>query len=60
MAWTQVCCQYDGSYAGFLTCSGRAPRGLKVSEDGLLRHLVALERPALAQPMPEQLSLFGP
>ena len=20
MAWTQVCCQYDGSYAGFLTC----------------------------------------
>ena len=43
-----------------LTCSGRAPRGLKVSEDGLLRHLVALERPALAQPMPEQLSLFGP
>ena len=44
----------------FLTCSGRAPRGLKVSEDGLLRHLVALERPALAQPMPEQLSLFGP
>ena len=44
----------------FLTCSGRAPRGLKVSEDGLLRHLVALERPALAQPMPEQLSLFDP
>ena len=44
----------------FLTCSGRAPRGLKVSQDGLLRHLVALERPALAEPMPEQLSLFGP
>ena len=44
----------------FLTCSGRAPRGLKVSEDGLLRRLIALEAPALAQPMPEQLSLFDP
>ena len=44
----------------FLTCSGRAPRGLRVSEDGLLRHLVSLEAPALAPPMPEQLSLFGP
>ena len=42
----------------FLTCSGRAPRGLKVSEDGLLRRLIALEAPALAEPMPEQLSLF--
>ena len=42
----------------FLTCSGRAPRGLKVSEDGLLRHLISLEAPALAAPMPEQLSLF--
>ena len=20
MGWTQICCQYDGSYAGFLTC----------------------------------------
>ena len=20
MSWTQVCCQYDGSFAGFLTC----------------------------------------
>ena len=43
----------------FLTCSGRMMRGLRVSEDGLLRHLVSLEAPALAQPMPEQLSLFG-
>ena len=42
----------------FLTCSGRAPRGLKISEDGLLRRLIALEAPALAEPMPEQLSLF--
>ena len=33
--------------------------GLRVSEDGLLRRLVALEAPALAEPMPEQLSLFG-
>ena len=43
----------------FLTCSGRMMAGLRVSEDGLLRHLVALEAPALAEPMPEQLSLFG-
>ena len=42
----------------FLTCSGRAPKGLKISEDGLLRRLIALEAPALAEPMPEQLSLF--
>ncbi|RKI64754.1 putative DNA modification/repair radical SAM protein [bacterium 1xD42-67] len=42
----------------FLTCSGRMMQGLKVSEDGLLRHLVSLEAPALAQPVPEQLSLF--
>ena len=42
----------------FLTCSGRPMTGLRVSEDGLLRHLAALEAPALADPMPEQLSLF--
>jgi len=42
----------------FLTCSGRMMAGLRVSEDGLLRHLVSLEAPALAEPMPEQLSLF--
>ncbi len=44
----------------FLTCSGRMMQGLRVSEDGLLRRLVALEAPALAEPMPEQLSLFDP
>ena len=33
--------------------------GLRVSQDGLLRRLVALEAPALAGPAPEQLSLFG-
>ena len=43
----------------FLTCSGKMMTGLRVSEDGLLRHLISLEAPALAQPMPEQLSLFG-
>ncbi len=42
----------------FLTCSGRMMTGLRVSEDGLLRHLVSLEAPALAGPAPEQLSLF--
>ena len=42
----------------FLTCSGKVMTGLRVSEDGLLRHLVSLEAPVLAAPMPEQLSLF--
>ena len=42
----------------FLTCSGGMMTGLRVSEDGLLRHLVSLEAPALAGPAPEQLSLF--
>lgn len=42
----------------FLTCSGRMMEGLRVREDSLLRHLIALEAPALAPPMPEQLSLF--
>ena len=35
-------------------------RGLRVNPDGVLRHLVALERPALAGYEPEQLSLFAP
>ena len=43
----------------FITCSGRMERGLRVSQDGLLRHLVALEAPNLAQPEWEQLSLFS-
>ena len=42
----------------FLTCSGRMLEGLRVNPDGLLRHLVALEKPALAGGEPEQLSLF--
>lgn len=42
----------------FLTCSGRMMQGLRVSEDGLLRHLVALEAPVLAGEHLEQLSLF--
>lgn len=42
----------------FLTCSGRMIQGLRVSQDGVLRHLVAQERPMLAQYQPEQLSLF--
>ena len=44
----------------FLTCSGRVMAGLRVNEDGLLRHLLALEAPALVQGQPEQLSLFAP
>ena len=43
----------------FITCSGRMEQGLRVSQDGLLRHLVALEAPNLAQPEWEQLSLFS-
>ncbi len=42
----------------FLTCSGKMAEGLRINSDGVLRHLVALERPALAGPEPEQLSLF--
>ena len=43
----------------FLTCGGRMREGLRVREDGILPHLVALEKPALMAAMPEQLSLFG-
>lgn len=43
----------------FITCSGRMERRLRVSQDGLLRHLVALEAPNLAQPEWEQMSLFS-
>ncbi|BDF72174.1 putative DNA modification/repair radical SAM protein [Oscillospiraceae bacterium] len=42
----------------FLTCSGRMMEGLRVSQDGVLRHLVAQERPMLAREAPEQLTLF--
>ncbi len=42
----------------FLTCGGRMTEGLRVKEDAILRHLVALEKPLLLQKEPEQLSLF--
>ena len=42
----------------FLTCGGKYLEGLRVSPDGVLRHLVAQERPMLTQGAPEQLSLF--
>ena len=43
----------------FLTCSGKPLTGLRVREDGLLRHLAALDAPR--EPVMEQLSLFdGP
>ena len=42
----------------FLTCGGKYLEGLRVSPDGVLRHLVAQERPMLPQGAPEQLSLF--
>ena len=43
----------------FLTCSGKMLEGLRVNPDGVLRHLVAQERPALAGHELEQLSLFN-
>ena len=43
----------------FLTCGGKMREGLRVREEGILPHLVALEKPALMAAMPEQLSLFG-
>ena len=42
----------------FLTCSGRPLTELRVREDGLLRHLAALDAPR--EPVMEQLSLFDP
>lgn len=42
----------------FITCAGRMSDGLRVRPDGVLRHLVALERPNLLPYQPEQLSLF--
>ena len=42
----------------FLTCGGKMLEGLRVAPDGVLRHLVAQERPMLARQAPEQLSLF--
>ena len=36
MSWTQVCCQYDGSFAGFLTCVFGEERDGKVVEKGTL------------------------
>lgn len=42
----------------FITCSGKMMEGLRTSPDGVLRRLVALERPLLDRAAPEQLSLF--
>ncbi len=42
----------------FITCSGKMMEGLRTSPDGVLRRLVALERPLLDRTAPEQLSLF--
>ena len=42
----------------FITCGGRMSDGLRVRPDGVLRHLVALEKPRLLAYEPEQLSLF--
>ena len=42
----------------FITCNGKMTRGLRVKPDGVLRNLVALERPQLVEDAPEQLSLF--
>lgn len=42
----------------FLTCNGKQCDGLSVTQDGILRHLVAEERPRLLRYEPEQLSLF--
>lgn len=42
----------------FITCGGKMAEGLRVSQDGVLRHLVALEKPMLAQEVPQQLCMF--
>lgn len=42
----------------FVTCGGKMLPGLRVREDHVLGHLVALEKPTLVAHAPEQLSLF--
>ena len=42
----------------FITCAGKLLPGLRVREDQVLGHLAALERPALLEGTPVQLSLF--
>ena len=47
----------------FLLCGGKAPEGLRVTQDGVLRALISQrDRELLAaqHPQGEQLSLFGP
>ena len=47
----------------FLLCGGRAPEGLRVTQDGVLRALISQkDRELLAaqHPQGEQLSLFAP
>ena len=43
----------------FITCAGKLLPGLRVREEQVLSHLVALEQPALLESTPVQLSLFG-
>ena len=42
----------------FLTCGGHCAAPLKLSQEGILQNLVAVERRALPQAEAEQLSLF--
>ncbi len=42
----------------FITCAGRMQEGLRIQPEGVLRNLVALERPMLLEAAPEQLCLF--
>ena len=42
----------------FLTASGKMAEGLRFTPDGVLRGLIAAERPLLPQEEPVQLSLF--
>ena len=42
----------------FLVCRGKTVEGLRFTQDGVLRNLIAAERLALPVPEMEQLSLF--
>ena len=42
----------------FITCKGKILDGLKLRQEGILRNLIAAERPVLPQAEAEQLSLF--
>ena len=44
----------------FIVCKGKVIDGMRFTQDGILRNLIAAERLSLPMPEGEQLSLFPP